>query len=251
MGIHSQIKQKISEHSQNLTFEELNSLNLPKALLIIPDGNGRWAKQMGLSISQGHKEGGRNMSKILDNFTKIDIKVLGVWGFSEDNWKRPREEIDKIIEVIEYTITENLEKMQKNNIKFFVLGKKEKIEKEYPTLFNTIQNATEKTKNNTSKTLVLFVDYGEKYQLEEFAKERQKNQTSSTYEILSKINNGLPLFDMVLRTSGEQRLSGFGPLASLAEFVSIKDNLPEITDLDIINSLKEFSKRQRRFGARA
>ena len=137
-----------------------------------------------------------------------------------------------------------------NNIKFLVLGKKEKIQKEYPNLYNTIQNAIEKTKNNTSKTLVLFIDYGEKFQLEEFARMREKDKTSDTYEILSKINNGLPLFDMVLRTSGEQRLSGFGPMVSLAEFVSVKNNLPEIADLDILNALKEFSKRQRRFGGR-
>ena len=250
MGIHTQLKQKINKHTQNLAFEGLNSLSLPDALLIIPDGNGRWAKELGLSISQGHKEGGKNMSKILDHFMKIGINVLGVWGFSEDNWKRPKEEIDKIMEVIDNTITENLEKLLKNNIKFLVLGKKEKIQKEYPDLYKKILDAVEKTKNNTSKTLALFIDYGEKYQLEEFAKMRENDKNLATYELLSKINEGLPLFDMVLRTSGEQRMSGFGPLASLAEFVSVKDNLPEITDLDIISALKEFSGRQRRFGAR-
>ncbi|HYM65434.1 MAG TPA: polyprenyl diphosphate synthase [Candidatus Sulfotelmatobacter sp.] len=250
MGIHSGIKKRIHNHAKNLALEGLNSLNLPNSLLIIPDGNGRWAKNHNLSVSQGHFEGGRNMSEILDHFMKIGISVLGVWGFSEDNWKRPKEEIDRIMDVIQNTINDNLEKLIKNNVKFLVLGKRERIKKEYPNLYKAIENAVEKTKENTSKTLALFIDYGEKYQLEEFAKEREYDKNSSTYELLSKINFGIPLFDMILRTSGEQRLSGFGPLASLAEFVSVKDNLPEITDLDIVNALKEFSKRERRFGGR-
>ena len=250
MGIHSKIKRHFDKKTQGLAYDGLNNLTLPNALLIIPDGNGRWAKELGLSISDGHKEGGRNMSKILDHFMKTGINVLGVWGFSEDNWKRPKDEIDKIMEVVSNTITENLEKLLKNDIKFLVLGKKEKIQHEYPDLYQKILNAVEKTKNNTSKTLALFIDYGEKYQLEEFAKIREKDKNLTTYELLSKINGGLPLFDMVLRTSGEQRMSGFGPLASLAEFVSVKNNLPEITDLDIISALREFSGRQRRFGGR-
>jgi undecaprenyl diphosphate synthase len=227
-----------------------SGLNLPKSLLIIPDGNGRWAKHLGLTISQGHMQGGSTMSKILDDFMQINIKVLGVWGFSEDNWKRPTEEIEKIMEVIEGVIKSNLEKLIKNNIKFLVVGKRERIKNEYISLFNTIKNAENKTSQNKSKILALFVDYGEKYQLEEFAKGRLNDKTSKTYELLNKINLGLPLFDMVLRTSGELRLSGFGPLASLAEFISVKKNLPELKDSDIIEALKEFSSRQRRFGGR-
>jgi undecaprenyl diphosphate synthase len=117
-------------------------------------------------------------------------------------------------------------------------------------LLKTIEEAESKTVLNSRKTLALFLDYGERFMLEEFAKARMMEPTLETYELLSKINNGLPLFDMVLRTSGEQRMSGFGPLATLAEFVSIKKNLPEIEDEDIINALKEFSSRQRRFGGR-
>ena len=225
-------------------------LNLPKSLLIIPDGNGRWAKSLGLSISDGHKMGGKTMSKILDDFMKIDIKVLGVWGFSEDNWKRPQEEIIKIMEVIENVINVNLEKLIKNNIKFLVLGKREKIKSDFPALFTTIENAENKTKDNYGKTLALFVDYGERFQLEEFAKVRANDPTTPTYEILKTINKELPLFDMILRTSGEHRLSGFGPLASLAEFVSVKKNLPELTDNDILKALSEYSNRNRRFGGR-
>jgi len=124
------------------------------------------------------------------------------------------------------------------------------MEKEYPNLYKTILYATGKTALNTGKKLVLFVDYGERFQLEEFAKARSKDNSSATYELLSKTNKGLPLFDMVLRTSGELRLSGFGPLAEMAEFVSVKKNLPDLEDKDIIGALKEYSGRQRRFGGR-
>jgi len=229
---------------------QTSGLNLPKSLLIIPDGNGRWAKQLGLSVSAGHQQGGKTMSKVLDDFMLVDIKTLGVWGFSEDNWKRPFEETEEIMLVIEEVIKQNLEKLIKNNIKFMVLGNREKIKSEFPSLTETIIDAENKTSQNTGKILALFIDYGEKYQLEEFAKARTQDKSLKTYDLLTKINYGLPLFDMVLRTSGEHRLSGFGPLATLAEFVSVKKNLPDLTDKDIIGALKEFSGRQRRFGGR-
>ena len=245
MGLKTNINNKARE-----MVLQTSGFNLPKSLLIIPDGNGRWAKHMGVSISKGHKMGGKTMSKILDDFMLVGIDVLGVWGFSEDNWKRPLEEIEKIMEVIEEVIKSNLGKLIKNNIKFLSLGKRERIKNEHNSLFNAIEDAENKTSQNSGKTLALFVDYGEKYQLEEFAKARSKDISSTTYELLSKINKGLPLFDMVLRTSGEQRLSGFGPLASLAEFVPVKKNLPELTDKDMIEALREFSGRLRRFGGR-
>lgn len=250
MRIHKAIKQKIDKHSQDFVLKNVNGLNLPNSLLIIPDGNGRWAKSLGLSVYEGHQKGALVFAKILDNFLKLDIRVLGAWGFSEDNWKRPQDEIEKVMEVIEATIKQNLEKLKKNNVRFIVLGKKEKVAKEFPSLWKTLEAAFEQTSKNNGKTLVLFLDYGERFALEEFAKARMENKSSKTYELLSKINKGLPLFDMVLRTSGEQRLSGFGPLASLAEFVSVKKNLPELTDMDVINALREFSSRERRLGGR-
>ena len=154
------------------------------------------------------------------------------------------------MEVIEATIRQNLEKLKKNNVRFIVLGKKERVAKEFPKLWKTLEETIKQTLRNNGKTLVLFLDYGERFQLEEFAKAREIDKSSKTHELLSKINKGVPLFDMVLRTSGEQRLSGFGPLASLAEFVSVKKNLPELEDIDIINALREFSSRQRRLGGR-
>lgn len=229
---------------------QTSGLNLPNALLIIPDGNGRWAKSLGLSISEGHKAGGKTMSQILDHFMKTKIKYLGVWGFSEDNWKRDEEEVNKIMDVVENVITQNLEKMVNNNIKFLVLGRREKIKAMYPHLIQVIEDAEEKTSKNSDKILGLFLDYGERFQLEEFAKARNIDKTSSTYDLLQEINKGIPLFDMVLRTSGEHRLSGFGPLASLAEFVPVKKNLPDLDDREILLALKEFSGRQRRLGGR-
>lgn len=190
------------------------------------------------------------MSKVLDDFMKVDIKVLGIWGFSEDNWRRPQAEIVEIMDVIETTIKDNLNKLMANNVKFMVLGKRERIKTEYPSVLNTIEDAEQKTAQNNGKILALFLDYGERFQLEKFAKRRMADGISDTYTVLSEINEGLPLFDMILRTSGEQRLSGFGPLASLAEFVSVKKNLPDLTDKDVLTALKEYSSRQRRFGGR-
>ncbi len=244
------IKSGLNKRAKDFAIESLNKLNLPKSLLLIPDGNGRWAKQMKLSVSKGHKAGGRTVVSILSHFIKLNIDVLGIWGFSEDNWKRKKSEIDEIMGVIEATVEANLKQLLEQNVKFFALGKRERLQKEYPKLLRAIENAERTTAKNTGKKLVLFIDYGERFQLEEFAKAREIDKSSETYELLSDINSGLPLFDMILRTSGEQRLSGFGPLAELAEFVSVKKYLPELSDRDIISALREYSRRQRRFGGR-
>ena len=248
--MYTQIKHSLNGRKTDIAIKSLNTLNLPNALLIIPDGNGRWAKSLGKSIYEGHKQGAAVFAKILDHFLKINIKVLGAWGFSEDNWRRPVSEIDNIMDVIENIVKKNTQKIIDNDIKFLVIGKKNRVESQYPTLFKILQDSMDKTSKNNGKILALFIDYGEKYQLEEFAKARGKNPNTNTYTLLSEINQGLPLFDMVLRTSGEQRMSGFGPLASLAEFVSIEKNLPDLTDNDIAGALIEYSTRQRRFGGR-
>jgi len=248
MKIHNTIKNKLSEQAETLAIKSLNKLNLPNSLLIIPDGNRRWARAHGLLPERGHWAGGDTVVKMLNVFKDLNVKVIGLWAFSEDNWKREKHEIDNIMEVVKNIIENNLKAMKKFGIKFVVVGKKEKIKKEYPSLYEVLENAQEKTSQNKGKIFAIFLDYGERWQLEEFAKAREKDSKVTTYEILSKINNGLPLFDMVLRTSGELRLSGFGPLASIAEFVVVKKNLPEVDVKDIILAFKEYSGRKRRLG---
>ncbi len=250
METHQKIRQRLSRHRNNLGIKSLNQLNLPVSILIIPDGNGRWAKQMGLPTEKGHLAGGHTMTKILEVFSRLNVKIIGVWGFSEDNWKREKSEIDNIMKVIKETTEDNLKKMHEHGVKFIVLGKKEKIKKEYPKVWAALENVQKQTRSNKDKIFAVFLDYGERFQLEEFAREREKDRTATTYQILSRINAGLPLFDMILRTSGEQRVSGFGPLGSIAEFVTVKKNLPELKTSDIVLALKEYSGRQRRFGGR-
>lgn len=241
---------QVSNKTDSLGIKLLNRINLPNSLLIIPDGNGRWAKQMGLDIEKGHQAGGNTMSRLLEVFIELNIKIVGVWGFSEDNWKRDKTEIDNIMKVVRDTTEDSLAKMKKYGIKFIVLGSKDRIKKEYPNVYEVLENAEVLTAGNTNKTFAVFLDYGEKFQLEEFAKKREEDKTSETYFLLSKINKDLPLFDMILRTSGEQRVSGFGPLAALAEYVTVKKNLPDLQINDIVFALKEYASRQRRFGGR-
>jgi undecaprenyl diphosphate synthase len=248
MKIHKQIKDRIYQHTTSIGIKGLNRLNLPNALLIIPDGNRRWARAHGLLPERGHWAGGDTMVKMLTAFKELNVKVIGLWAFSEDNWKREKHEIDNIMEVVQNVTKKTLDAMKKGGIKFVVVGKKERIKKEYPELYKVLENAQKETFHNSEKTFAVFLDYGERWQLEEFAKEREKNSKATTYEILSRINGGLPLFDMVLRTSGELRLSGFGPLVSIAEFVVVKKNLPEVDVKDIVLAFKEYSGRKRRLG---
>ena len=248
MRVSHRIKAKISRHASDAGIKSLNRLNLPNSILIIPDGNRRWAREMHLPAGKGHEVGGDTMGKILDFFVNLNTKIVGIWGFSEDNWKREKQEIDNIMNVVKHTTEINLDKMQKYGVKFIVLGHKDRIKKDYPQVSQVLENAQKVSAKNTKKVLVVFLDYGERFQLEEFAKERQKDKSSSTYELLAKVNKGLPMFDMVLRTSGELRLSGFGPLASVAEFIIVKKNLPELNATDIALALKEYSGRKRRLG---
>jgi len=248
MKVHQRIKAKFTRHAGSLAIKSLNQLNLPNSLLIIPDGNRRWAKKMHLPTEKGHEAGGSTITKILDFFVDLNTKIVGVWAFSEDNWKREKHEIDNIMDVVKHTAEANLEKMQSYGVKFIVIGKKDRIEKEYPQVHKALENTQKLTADNTKKIFAVFLDYGERWQLEEFAKEREKDSRVTTYEILSRINGGLPLFDMVLRTSGELRLSGFGPLASIAEFVVVKKNLPGVDVKDIALAFKEYSGRKRRLG---
>lgn len=235
---------------RNLGVDALNNLRLPNSILIIPDGNGRWAKKEGLGTDKGHEAGGKAIGELLEHFLNLNTKIIGIWGFSEDNWKRDREEIDNIMSVISHTVETNLDKLKKNKVKFLFLGNTENIGSNYPEVLSLLEQAERETSDNGDKILALFLDYGVRFQLEEFAKERAKNPTISTTDILSKVNKDLPLFDMVLRTSGEQRLSGFGPLAEMAEYVSVKKNLPDMKDEDLGKALIEYTKRDRRFGGR-
>jgi undecaprenyl diphosphate synthase len=186
---------------------------------------------------------------MLTAFKDLNVKVIGLWAFGEDNWKREKFEIDNLMEVVKSVTEKSLPTMKKWGIKFVVVGKSDRIKKEYPDLFKTLENAQKETSKNTEKTFAVFLDYGERWQLEEFAKARVEDSTSDSYQILSKINAGLPLFDMVLRTSGELRFSGFGPMVSVAELVAVKKNLPEVSTTDIVMAFKEYSGRKRRIGA--
>lgn len=248
MKLHKQIKNKIEKHTTDLGVKELNKLNLPNSLLIIPDGNRRWAKSQGLLPEKGHWAGGETVVKMLGVFKDLNVKVIGIWAFGEDNWKREKHEIDNIMEVVENVANKTLDAMKKGGIKFVVVGNKQRIKKEYPQMFKVLEKVQKETAQNSDKIFAIFLDYGERFQLEEFAKARVKNKKIDTYQILAQINNGLPLFDMVLRTSGELRLSGFGPLASIAELVVVKKNLPEVDVKDIVLAFKEYSGRKRRLG---
>jgi undecaprenyl diphosphate synthase len=248
MKIHKKIQNKIEKHTTSIGIKGLNKLNLPGSLLIIPDGNRRWARAHGLAPEKGHWAGGDTVIKMLDAFKDLNINVIGLWAFSEDNWKREKYEINNVMDVVKSITEKSLETMKKWGVKFVVVGNETRIKKEYPKLFATLKNAQEETMGNNKKTFAVFLDYGERLQLEEFSKARVKNTKAATYKLLSKINKGLPLFDMVLRTSGELRLSGFGPLASVAELVVVKKNLPEVSIPDIVLAFKEYSGRKRRLG---
>ena len=164
MKIHRRIQNRIQRHTTTLGIKGLNQLNLPNSLLIIPDGNRRWARAHKLAPEKGHWAGGETVVKMLNAFKDLNIKVIGLWGFGEDNWKREKYEIDNIMDVVKDVTSQNLDAMKKYGIKFIFVGKKDRIKAEYPELFSVLENAEKETAHNSQKTFAIFLDYGERWQ---------------------------------------------------------------------------------------
>ena len=187
---------------------------IPKHIAIIMDGNGRWAKKRGLPRTAGHKQGAETIRKIAIACNDRQIKVLTVYAFSTENWKRPEEEVDYLCKLPKFFFQRYMAELKKNNIQVRFLGEIERFPKETQ---NVILTAAEETKQNTGLILCLAVNYGGRREivlaakqyakdvLEEKASQDLDEQTFASY-LMSK---DMPDVDVMIRTSGELRLSNF------------------------------------------
>lgn len=235
-------------------FPELNDIpadKFPHHVLLIPDGNGRWAKMYGKNITQGHKTGAEVVKKIYYDLWQLPIKYITIWGFSANNWERTKEEADGIMHVIETTLKLMLPEALKRNSRIIHIGRKDRIP-EY--LRKVFEEAEEKTKNNTGSVLSLAVDYsGEDQELRMYKKMIADKIKKVTPEILASYRDGngiVPPADFIIRTSGEKRTSDLGWLSTNSELYFIEKLLPNTGSKDIIKALADYAKRDRRFGGR-
>jgi undecaprenyl diphosphate synthase len=228
---------------------------VPDHIAVILDGNGRWARSRGLPVTQGHEAGAQAIKRVVDATRGTGVHTLTIWGFSTENWKRPPKEKAKIFSLIKRTIKEELKKAKKEGVRFYHLGRKNRLPK---GLLKIIKRAEEETKDNTKYILNVALDYGGRSELiravrgivkDKIPAEEINEDLFESY--LDTAGQPYPYPDLFIRTSGEQRTSGFLPWQMVySEYYFEQDHLPDMTPEKLKKAILDFSRRRRRFGAK-
>ncbi len=235
--------------------DEINTDNIPKHVAIIMDGNGRWAKQKGFIRTIGHKNGSKSVKQIITECSRLGIEYLTLYAFSTENWNRPKLEVETLMNVLINSLKKELKTMQEGNIKMNAIGNLEKLPKNaQKQLFDVIN----KTKNNTRMTLTLALSYGSREELVNAVKlisEKVKNNIISIDTIDDSIINehlythNIPDVDLLIRTSGEHRISNFLLWQIAYSELYFTDVLwPDFKEQDLHEAIISYQKRERRFG---
>lgn len=218
---------------------------------IIMDGNRRWAKNNGLPSQKGHQEGYNKLLEVGQWCLDRNIKVLSVYAFSTENWKRSKKEVEFLMKLLKKALTEEVNKFNKKGIRIKFLGTKEKLGKD---IIKSIQNIEEVTKNNKEGVMNLCFNYGGRLEIVEAVKEIVKKgfRPEEITEDLITQNTwmgdiGDP--ELIIRTSGEKRLSGFLTWQSVySEFYFTNVHWPDFSEQELDNAVKDFENRNRKFG---
>ena len=235
--------------------DKINKDNLPKHLAIIMDGNGRWAKQKGLLRAFGHENGTKSVRATVETCAKLGIENLTLYAFSTENWNRPKLEVDTLMKLLISSLKKELETLQKNNIRLNCIGN---IDMLPSSAKKELLSVIEKTENNTRMTLTLALSYGSREELLNAVKiisDKVKNNIISIDSLDESIINqhlythNLPDVDLVIRTSGEHRISNFLLWQiAYAEFYFTDVLWPDFKEDDLYEAIISYQKRERRFG---
>ncbi len=238
-----------------MNIDTLNKDNLPKHLAIIMDGNGRWAKQKGFLRVIGHENGSKSVRTTVEACAKIGIENLTLYAFSTENWNRPKREVDTLMKLLIKSLKSELSTLQENNIKLNCIGNLNMLP---ASTQKGLINAIELTKNNTRMTLTLALSYSSREEILNVVKEisdKVKNNIISISAIDESIINqhlytrNLPDVDLLIRTSGEHRISNFLLWQiAYAELYFTEVLWPDFTEEHLIEALASYQKRERRFG---
>jgi undecaprenyl diphosphate synthase len=226
----------------------MNNLKTAVHIAMIMDGNGRWAKERGLKRTAGHEEGAKTVRTITEYCASIDIKYLTLYAFSTENWERPKLEVEFLMKLLEKYLKNELEVYLKNNIRFKAIGDLTRFSK-------TLQSRIKKTEDETSKctglTQVLALNYGSKNEIIRAIKKLNAQNLEVTEENLESCLDtaGIPAVDILIRTSGEVRLSNYLLWQNAyAEMFFTQTYWPDFTPAELDDIISDFSKRERRFG---
>lgn len=224
----------------------LKDLRIPTHVAIILDGNGRWAKKYGQPRSFGHLQGGKNLFSIAKVAKDLGIKKLTVYAFSTENWKRPKEEIDYLMSKPIEMFNENKHRISEINYRITFAGRKDRIPKD---LLAVIHSITEETSKHEGFELCVALDYGSFDEIVTAVNQIDKPITKELIESMLMVKEPV---DLLIRTSGEQRLSNFLLWqASYAELYFTKKHWPAFRRKELIKAIKNYNKRNRRFGGLA
>ncbi len=220
-------------------------------IAIIPDGNGRWATKNNLPKAEGHKAGAENAKNIVEIAMRLDIKHLTLWGFSSENWRRTEEEVVALMDLMTLYLSSEISSLKENNIKFNVIGNIEKLSRE---LQDSIQNARDLTKNNTGLNLYIAISYGGKDEIvracRKIIKKGIKAEDLSEEIIQANLDiPEMPEVDLVIRTSGEKRLSNFLIWQiAYSELYFSNELWPDFNEREFKAAIDDFHQRKRNFG---
>jgi len=229
---------------------------IPHHLAIIPDGNRRWAKERGLPTFEGHRRGFDVAVNLARACRKFGIHTVTIWGFSTENWRRSKEEVSHLMKLYEGMISKFSEEAKKEGVKLIHLGRKDRLPK---TLIEKIKRAEEETKSNERNVLNVGLDYGGRDEIvraidkwRENSKLKTQNSKLTEEEFAKYLDTSgqpYPYPDLLIRPSGEMRISGFLLWqTAYTEFYFIKKHLPDCTVADLKKAILDYSQRERRFG---
>ena len=232
---------------------QTNIPKLPQHIAIIMDGNGRWAKEKHLQKIIGYQKGIESAQKIIESSKELGIKYLTLYAFSLENWQRPKDEVAKLMDMFRGYLKKDIEKLIKKDIRIIFIGDRSKLDED---IKNSMKEAEEKSLKN-SFCLIIAMSYGAKNEIarailklsEQYDKESlNKNNIEELFE--SVINpHSIPNPDLLIRTSGEKRLSNF-LLWQIAytELYFINKNWPDFAKQDLLDAIDDFNRRERKYG---
>ncbi|MDR3338733.1 MAG: isoprenyl transferase [Candidatus Symbiothrix sp.] len=235
--------------------EEIDLTRLPSHIAIIMDGNGRWAQKNGMNRFMGHKEGVVSVRKVSEAAGKLGVKYLTVYTFSTENWNRPKEEVDALMDLMVTAIRQESADLMTNNVHLHVIGDVDRLP---PLTHEKLMDCVRETRKNTGLNLILALSYSSRWEITEAAKHiaqevkdglldiEQINEKTISTHLSTK---GIPDPDLLIRTGGERRISNYllWQLA-YAELYFTDTYWPEFREENLYEAITDYQRRERRFG---
>lgn len=225
---------------------------VPAHIGLILDGNRRWARENGLTAVEGHRQGYKNLKTVAAAALRYGVRYVSAYVFSTENWRRDQQEVRDIMSLLKWALRHEIKSFHKENIRLRVIGSKAKLG---TALLTAIHDAEKLTENNTAGTILLCLDYGGQQEIVDAVKritELGVDPSEVSAELISRhlYAPDIPPLDLVIRTSGEQRLSNFMTWeTAYSELKFSRKNWPEFTEKDLNEALLDYQQRQRRYGA--